>query len=271
MSGLTRRRIARGGFLLLLLAAAAAAWGAEEVDARRERHLLIRDLGDTKFSARAEAEKRLVRLGEGAVPDLILALEGRHRAVTTMAEDRRDLARARAARVLGAIGGARAARHLLKALDGKTERVRDAAIGALGALRCKEAVPRLVKLLVSGGAAPAREAALALGAIGDRSAAKELVELLRDRVALEDRYRDGAAVSRVRSAAAFALGMLGDTSAVPALLGALRDPDLRVRTHANLALRKMSGRDLRFDPKAPAGEREKLARAWDAWWKAKLK
>lgn len=243
----------------------------ESVQERREVHLLIRDLADRKLPVRVEAERKLKLLGAKAAGDLILALENRHLAVTTMAAEKNEVARARAARALGAIGGKRPALHLMKALGERNVLVKRSVIGALGDLRHKPAVPDLIKLSADADVAIAADAVRALGNIGDRSALKTLLGVLTSPGALKKKYKHDADVSLVRSAAAFALGMLGDTAAVPELLKALRDPDRRVRQHADLALRQMSGRNVRFKANAPETERERAAKIWDAWWEAKLK
>ena len=251
--------------------AAHAADAAESVQERRIVYLLIRDLADKKLTVRVEAERKLKLLGARAAGDLILALENKHLAVTTMPAEKNEVARARAARVLGVIGGKRPALHLMKALGAKNALVKHAVIGALGDLRHKPAVPDLIKLSADADVAIAADAVRALGNIGDRSALKTLLGVLTSPGALKKKYKHDADVSLVRSAAAFALGMLGDTAAVPELLKALRDPDRRVRQHADLALRQMSGRNVRFKANAPETERERAAKIWDAWWEAKLK
>jgi len=246
------------------------AFAAEGVEERRVVHLLIRDLADKKPAVRAEAERKLTRLGEAAVDDLALALDGKHVAVTTMPAGRRDTARARAARVLGAIGGKRPARHLTAVLGDKSALVRRAAIAALGDMRHKPAVPELVKLAADPDAAVAAEAVRSLGAIGDPAAVKPLLALLTSPDALKKKYKTDAGVSLVRGNAAFALGMMGDTVAAPELLRALRDADARVRRHADLALRVMSGRKVGFKADGPTEERERAATVWDTWWEAEL-
>jgi len=268
-----RRTACRVFFLLFCLPVALSAFGAEDpnVQERRTIHLLIRDLGDKKPAVRAEAERKLKQFGEKAAPDLILALDNRHIAVTTMPAERNEIARGRAARILGTIGGKRAGKHLTRALADPSTLVRRGAINALGEMRCKDAVPELLELASTGPPTVAGDAVLALGAIRDKSAVKGLLKILDAREGLRARYKNDADVSRIRGAAAFALGMLGDTAAVDALLAALRDPDANVRRHANWSLMLMSGRNLGFKADAPEAEREKAAKAWDAWWKAKRK
>jgi HEAT repeat protein len=262
--------------VLVVLTTAEGVSGAEaddpKVEERRRIHLLIRDLGDAKFATRAAAEKHLVALGDKALDDLVAALESRHRAVSTMAADRRDTARARAARALGGIGGDRAAQHLLAALGDNERLVRRAAITALGDLKHEPAAKELRALLDDDDPVIACDAARALGALGDRPAVSSLAWRLDNRAKLLTRYKDAAAVSRLRSAAAFALGMIGDAKgAAPALIRALRDADVQVRRHADLALRRLSGRNVGFKPDAPAARREPAVKAWEAYWKVKLR
>ncbi len=268
-----KRTSCRVFFLLFCLPVALRAFGAEDpkVQERRTIHLLIRDLAAKKPAVRAAAERKLKQFGEKAAPDLILALDNRHIAVTTMPAERNEIARGRAARVLGAIGGKRAGKHLTGALADPSILVRRSVINALGEMRCKDAVPELLKLASDDSATIASDAVLALGAIRDKAAVKDVLKILNARQELKAKYKNDADVSRVRGAAAFALGMLGDTAAVDALLAVLRDPDAHVRRHANWSLILMSGRDLGFKADAPEAEREKAAKAWDAWWKAKRK
>jgi hypothetical protein len=52
------------------------------------------------------------------------------------------------------------------------------------------------------------------------------------------------------------------------LIGALEDGEGAVREAAYDALKKVTGRNLPFDPQsADAGERAKQVRAWQDWWK----
>ena len=258
-------------FVCLAALSALRASAAEDpaVLQRREIHLLIRDLGDKKPETRGKAEQRLAELGEKAAPDLILAVENRHIAVTSMEPDRNEFARARAARALGRIGGEQAAQPLIKALADRSTLVHLSAVDALGDMKCKAAVPELLRLSVSANPPAAAAAIRALGVIGDPSTARPLLDILTNAKTLKDRYKNDADVSPVRVAAAFALGLLGDRAAVPALLAGLRDVDTRVREHCDLALRKMSGRTVGFKADAPEPERDRAAGAWDAVWAAK--
>ncbi|MBL8862637.1 MAG: HEAT repeat domain-containing protein [Planctomycetes bacterium] len=72
----------------------------------------------------------------------------------------------------------------------------------------------------------------------------------------------------VRMAAARVLGeKLRAREAVPALIEALEDADSAVRESAWIALRAITGKDLKFDSNASEAERSKRAKAWSEWWK----
>ena len=71
----------------------------------------------------------------------------------------------------------------------------------------------------------------------------------------------------VRMATARVLGDLKATTAVPALIDALEDSEAAVREAALVALRALTGKDLRFDPMASEAERSKKVKAWREWWK----
>ena len=72
----------------------------------------------------------------------------------------------------------------------------------------------------------------------------------------------------VRMAAARVLGDLAAKSAVGALIDALEDSETAVREAAFVALRTITGKDLKFDPLAPSdAERARRVKAWRDWWK----
>jgi hypothetical protein len=72
----------------------------------------------------------------------------------------------------------------------------------------------------------------------------------------------------VRVVVAQALGTLGSTTSVEFLIGALGDADAPVREAAYDSLRRITKRDLPFDPHQPdANERQKRIKAWQDWWK----
>jgi hypothetical protein len=71
----------------------------------------------------------------------------------------------------------------------------------------------------------------------------------------------------VRMACARVLGDLGQTTAVPALIDALEDAEAPVREAASIALRSVTGKDLRFDPLGNEADRAKKVKAWREWWK----
>lgn len=71
----------------------------------------------------------------------------------------------------------------------------------------------------------------------------------------------------VRMACARVLGDLGHNSAVPALIDSLEDGEAPVREAASIALRAITGKDLRFDPLGNEADRAKKVKAWREWWK----
>jgi HEAT repeat protein len=94
----------------------------------------------------------------------------------------------------------------------------------------------------------------ALGQTGDLAVVEHLVPVLKD----PDVF--------VRMAGARALEALGAVEATPALIDALEDPEAAVREAAIVALKKLTGRDFRFDPLGNDSERAKRVKAWRDWW-----
>jgi HEAT repeat protein/PBS lyase HEAT-like repeat-containing protein len=248
-----------------------------DVKTRRAVHLLIRGLVEKdppEWPKKSppkwrKAEAELLKMGDKALPDLLLAVDNRHVAVTTMAADKNELARSRVARIAGKLGGARAGKHLVAALSDKSALIQCSAAQALGAMSHKSAVPELVKLTRGRNSLVVTTTVFALGRIGDRAAVKDLVALLKDRAGLAERYKDPVAADQVRAAAAFALGGAKDRSSVPALLAALSDESQGVRRSADLALRRLSGKNAGFRASAPERERNKAIRAWKRLWRNK--
>ncbi len=99
------------------------------------------------------------------------------------------------------------------------------------------------------------EAVTALGAAGDAAAVDHIVPMLADPSVF------------VRMAAARVLGEMRARQAIPNLIDALEDPDSAVRETAWIALRTVSGKDLKFDPYASDAERGKRVKAWREWWR----
>jgi len=95
----------------------------------------------------------------------------------------------------------------------------------------------------------------ALGQTNDLAVVEHLVPVLKD----PDVF--------VRMAGARALEALGAVDATPALIDALEDPEAAVREAAIVALKKLTGRDFRFDPLANDAERAKRIKSWREWWK----
>ncbi|AEA47472.1 HEAT repeat domain-containing protein [Archaeoglobus veneficus] len=156
--------------------------------------------------------------------------------------------RARAAEILGDIGGERAYKELISILinEDEDEEVRNAAAKSIAwadekALRMlleklegrkiKGAtwvlVDRLIKTLKSDDASIRMNSAIALGRLGDTRCLPHLIDALEDEA------------PEVRRAAAMALGMLGNSAAVDALVERLKDENVEVRKAALEALADM--------------------------------
>jgi hypothetical protein len=98
------------------------------------------------------------------------------------------------------------------------------------------------------------DAVYALGETKDERVIEYLVPALKD----DDLF--------VRMATARVLMELDARAAVPSLIDALEDTSSAVREAAMVALRKITGKEHKFDPLAPDGERAKRVKAWRDWW-----
>jgi hypothetical protein len=99
------------------------------------------------------------------------------------------------------------------------------------------------------------EAVTGLGATKDPAVVPHLLPMLKD----TDVF--------VRMATARVLGEMQAKAAVPALIDGLEDNETAVREAAFIALRTITGKDLKFDPQAVDAERAKRVKAWREWWK----
>lgn len=99
------------------------------------------------------------------------------------------------------------------------------------------------------------DAVTTLGAANDPAVVPHLLPMLKDPTWL------------VRMAAARVLGDMKVREAVPDLIAMLEDPDSAARETAWIALRVITGKDLKFDSFAPEAERAKRVKAWSDWWK----
>jgi HEAT repeat protein len=185
----------------------------------RVRLRLIRALGELKDSRAVPALKSLLNSPEARVVGTIQdALEK----IACAAWARVD-----ALTVLGEIGGSRALKMAIEALNDPNLDVRKTAILVLGKLRDKRAITPLLSILGSPADELRRGSTRVLGLIGSRSprVAKAINDLLSSDGSLE-----------VRAEAARALGRLLHPSSIPILIEALNDPYWTVREHAENAL-----------------------------------
>lgn len=75
----------------------------------------------------------------------------------------------------------------------------------------------------------------------------------------------------VRMAACRHLGDLSTVEAIPGLIDALADEEAAVREAALVALRRLSGQSIPFDPLGKEGDRAKRAKDWRDWWEKAAK
>ncbi|MDF0594263.1 HEAT repeat domain-containing protein [Methanotrichaceae archaeon M04Ac] len=190
---------------------------------------LIEALNDTDPSVQAWAASALVRLGKTEYIDHAISVLRIHPSAfvisgdiawslkESLKESRATVARARAARALGASLHPMAVDPLIEALQDEDWGVRAEAAIALGEIGDAKAIDPLAKALlkdnfdpyhpneISGNIQIRRSAAEALGKIGDKRAVQPLIEALKDES------------WHVRSTAAWALGEIGDPSAIEPL------------------------------------------------------
>ena len=178
---------------------------------------LLAALIERNTSVNAAAETALTKLGPPAVATLIGALRSQD-----------WLTRGKAAKVLGAIGDARAVRPLAEALRDETDFVRQWAAKALGSIGTAEVVEALISALNDRHFEVRGAAARALGGIGDLRAVDALIGELPSDAAAEALGRiggDAAVTGLVRhlpsANVAEALERIGNASAVEPLISAL--------------------------------------------------
>ena len=98
------------------------------------------------------------------------------------------------------------------------------------------------------------DAIYALGETKDKAVIPHLIPMLED----DDLF--------VRMATARMLEDLQARSAVPALIKALEDEQSAVREAAMGSLRRITGKNFRFDPVASDADRSGKIKAWRSWW-----
>ena len=158
--------------------------------------------------------------------------------IEVLRNSKSKVVRARAAEILGDIGGERAYTELISVIinENEDDEVRNAAIKSIAwadkkALRMLleklegrkikgvswVLVDKLIKTLKSDDVSIRMNSAIALGRLGDTRALPHLIETLEDEA------------PEVRRAVAMALGMLGNAAAVDALIVRLKDDNVEVR------------------------------------------
>jgi HEAT repeat protein len=180
--------------------------------------LTIPALGMAAFDAHeevvAEAVVALARLGPGATPALVSALEAGPPA-----------ARRAAARALGGSRAAAIVDALVRALGDRDAEVRRAAARSLGEHKDPASLEPLLGVLRDASAAVAQEAATAVGRIGDPRAVDRLLDAARGQTGA------GANLAIIE-----ALAALGDPRALDLLLPRLDHPDPQLVAAAATAI-----------------------------------
>ena len=237
----SRLRPALCGLVLLWL----CGWASSEASAAsaEEIRALVQQLGAKEWKARHAAQEKLAEVGEPALPFLLGALKNENASI-----------RAGAAAVLGRLRRLAAISGLIAALKDDELLVRRNAVEALGALTSRAAVPHLSELLKDENVTIRHDAVLALGQIRHGTAAAAIATALADSDPI------------VRAAAAFALSFYKELSVVPKLIEALADDEYRVRRNSVMALRRITGARLGFDPDASKEDRLNKQNEWKVWW-----
>lgn len=166
------------------------------------------------------------RLDEALLRKLTRALEtlrpesAAAEARRVLAEDGEWLRRAKAAELLGILGGPESVAALLKAFADRDQSVRGSAMRSCGRLRASEALEPLLAELRTPDSPSGVDAATALGLLGDKRAWEDILGFL-------ERSKSWA-----RGRAAEALGRLGDARAVDLLAKELKSSDAFIRSGA---------------------------------------
>lgn len=103
------------------------------------------------------------------------------------------------------------------------------------------------------------QAVQAIGGTHDPAVVTHLLPMLRD----SDIF--------VRMAACRHLGDLNTVEAIPGLIDTLADEEAAVREAALVALRRLSGQSIPFDPLGKEGDRTKRVKDWRDWWEKAAK
>ncbi len=174
-----------------------------------------------------------------------LALAGRRAEVDTLRDDlkQRDLKIAALEQRLAEVEKRPIAPVVVKTDEGPAQRAQPIWFGIVAKLKSTNFSDRW-------------SAVQELGETHDPAVAEYLIPMLED------------ADVFVRMVTAQVLGDLASTKCVDALIAALNDAEIPVRVNAYAALRKLTKKDLPFDPEqTDANERQKRIKAWQEWWK----
>jgi HEAT repeat protein len=253
-----------------------------EIANAQDRGLVEKLTGDPVAEVRCEALRALARISEDALVKaagkaiagdasslvrreaaVLLGARGKGDAhLVKGLEDRDPFVREAAAVSLGAVGGAKAGKHLPPLMKDPVSRVKAACAGALAAAKVAKAAGILAKALTDEDETVRGAAALALGSFGADGAAhlskalgrKDTRHVIQSALLGVARLKDvkkampGATKllshddMGIRTAACRACGNLRDASSAPALGKTLADREDQVRRAATLALIDIGGK-----------------------------
>jgi hypothetical protein len=229
---------------------------------QRERvESLIRQLGDSSFSAREAAMAKLLDMPKLPTEALLVATARNDAEIRWRARRLLDVGKPEAVKVLHAVLQVIAAKktpgltaELLAAIPLCDQHyLESAARRAIEAAARRQDAAILRKALRGKHVQVRVAAASALGRTLEQDARDDLYPLLKDRE------------NQVQLAAARAIADFGDRKCLETLLAMLDSGDLRVRVSAATALRQLSGKHLGFAAYDTAEKRAKIVAQWKAW------
>ncbi len=204
---------------------------------------LLKDLGSDDAGAAATAVRALAAAGAANAEVVKALLEALRGDDPMRASD--------AANVLVAIHDTAIVPEVIDIL--RTPKSRESARAVLAAIATPQAIPAVAPLVMDKDAYVRSTAVDVLASLGGADA----LDALKAGLASDD-YRTRRHIAAV-------LGDTKDKRVVPVLIELLSDPSGQVEEEADLALRRMSGKDMGFRTYATAEDRAQAIAAWKKW------